>query len=110
MGLYERYEKRDPEEVLPKTLPAPIEYRSHRKFVREVLSKEANLRARGTEFVRPEDESEETRRYRERLNHGGAPSQSVAAGYRWQPGSEVAGLAERHKGDVYKGRASHVEE
>lgn len=45
--LFENTEKRDAEEVLPGKLPDPIQYVSQRAFVREVLSREVNLRADG---------------------------------------------------------------
>ncbi|MFZ5561460.1 MAG: hypothetical protein ACOY41_08070 [Pseudomonadota bacterium] len=90
MNLFKKYEARDPAEVLPENLPAPLAYESQRDFVREVLDKEVNLRAAGTQFVPMEDESNATLGYRERLNRDGSPSETVAAGYRWQPGTELA--------------------
>lgn len=90
MNLFRKYESRDPAEVLPETLPAPIAYESQRDFVRDVLDREVNLRAAGTQFVAMEDETNATLAYRERLNRDGSPSETVAAGYRWQPGTELA--------------------
>jgi rubrerythrin len=92
MDLFQRLEGRDPAEVLPATLPDLIEFKSHREFVRRVLSHEVDLRAHGTQFV---DKAEVPPRhrslvYRDQLNYEGSPSESVAAGYQWTPGTEVA--------------------
>jgi hypothetical protein len=87
--LFEKIERRDATELLPRQLPDPVEFDSHREFVRETLASEVDLRARGPEFVR-ERESQATARYRQQLNADGSPSEMVAAGYRWAPGTELA--------------------
>jgi hypothetical protein len=89
MELFERHERRDPAEVLPATLPEPMPHRSQREFVRRVLSQEVDLRARGHRFVQEREESEATREYRARMNSEGSPSDAVAQGYRWRPGTEL---------------------
>jgi len=90
--LFERYERRDAAEVLTSSkLPAPIEYESHREFVRETLRREVALTALGTEFV-PFDEAPAngpSERYREQLNSEGSPSERVAIGYVFNPGTEL---------------------
>ena len=48
-----------------------------------------DLRASGTQFVGKEDEPERSLAYREQLNSEGSPTQTVAAGYRWMPGTEL---------------------
>jgi len=88
MDLYQRHEGRDPAELLPVTLPEPIEYRSQREFVRSVLETEVDYRAAGTEIGELED-SPATREYRDHVNSEGSPSEAVAAGWRWQPGTEL---------------------
>jgi hypothetical protein len=91
--LFKTREKRDPAEVLPESLPEPIQYRSHRDFVRQVLREEVNFAAVGTEYVQSvEEESAETRAYRDQLNSEGSPTETVAAGYIWRPGSELVGM------------------
>jgi hypothetical protein len=90
MDLFQRVEKRDPAELLPQTLPEPIQYRSQREFVREVLEAERDYTARGSEIGLLE-ESRATRAYRDRLNSEGAPSEEIAADYHWTPGTELAG-------------------
>ena len=90
MQLFQKIEKRDIAEILPATLPEPIEYRSHRKFVREVLSQEVDLRARGFEFIDKKDEGKASQAYRAQLNGDGSPSDTVSAGYQWKPGTELS--------------------
>ncbi|HZN05826.1 MAG TPA: hypothetical protein VFB65_03535 [Pyrinomonadaceae bacterium] len=92
MDLFQRFENRDPAEVLPATLPDPIEYESHRQFVRETLNNEVDLRAAGTQFINVEDEPDRAPlsiAYREQMNSEGSPSETVAAGYQWTPGTEL---------------------
>jgi hypothetical protein len=93
--LFEETEGRDAAEVLPDRLPAPIEYTSHREFVRETLRGELRLSARGTAFVDRDEESEETRAYRDQMNSEGSPSETVAAGYVWRPGGELTDPSRR---------------
>jgi hypothetical protein len=89
MDLFKRIENRDPAEVLPQELPEPIRYESHRQFVKDVLNREAHLRAQGTQFVDREDPDSASLRHRRQLNKFGAPSEIVAQGYRWVPGTEL---------------------
>jgi hypothetical protein len=88
---FQRLEKRDAAEILPASLPDPIGFRSHREFVRKVLAAEVGLRAVGEQFVDPRvvPESAATLAYRQRLNSSGSPSEIVAAGYRYTPGTEL---------------------
>lgn len=89
MELFKKHERRDPAEILPQTLPDPIGYESHREFVRTTLAGEVDLRAHGTNFVNKDQESAATQHYRQRLNEKGCPSEIVAAGYQWSPGTEL---------------------
>ncbi|HEY8555245.1 MAG TPA: hypothetical protein VIL43_11990, partial [Burkholderiales bacterium] len=50
-NLFAKHERRDPAEILPSELPAPLAYASQRAFVRETLEAEVDLRADGTQFV-----------------------------------------------------------
>jgi rubrerythrin len=88
--LFKQVENRDPAEILPEKIPSPISYESQREFVRSVLSREVDLRANGPNFVSRDQEPERSLRYREQMNSEGSPSQTVAAGYRWTPGTELA--------------------
>lgn len=87
--LFEKYENRDPQSVVPNALPEPIQFQSQREFVRETLRQEVNLRARGTQFVDKSEESVASKIYRERVNAKGVPSEIVALNYLWQPGGEL---------------------
>jgi rubrerythrin len=88
--LFERIERRDAAEILPRTLPEPLSFASHRAFVREVLRSETNLTSVGTAFRDASELSAESAAYRNRVNAHGSPSEIVAAGYRWAPGTELA--------------------
>jgi hypothetical protein len=90
MDLFKQYERRDPAEILPQTLPEPIRYESQREFVRRVLSQEVDLRALGKQFVDKSREGPESQEYRAHMNSEGSPTQTVAAGYQWSPGTELA--------------------
>ncbi|MFW6051141.1 MAG: hypothetical protein ACODAU_08200 [Myxococcota bacterium] len=96
--LFEQHEKRDASEVLPEKLPEPIQYVSHRDFLRETLRAETQLSAKGSEFVTRDHESEETREHRRKLNSEGSPSDTVSADYVWRPGTELAG---KQGGDIH---------
>ena len=91
MEHFKKLEKRDPAEVLPQTLPEPFKYQSNRDYVRKVLKDQVHLRAVGTEFVDPAKvpESEATLQYRNTMNQHGSPTEIVAEGYVWRPGTEL---------------------
>jgi rubrerythrin len=101
--LMQKYEGRDPAEILPSAFPQPIQYVSHREFVRETLRNEAHLRARGATIVEEDPPDSPSVAYRDQMNGDGSPSETVAAGYTWAPGTELAsedgignGLRGRH--------------
>jgi hypothetical protein len=89
MELMKRIERRDPASLLPPLLPDPIQYRSQRHYVRAVLAEQVHLRANGAEIVEPEQESKASIAYRKAMNAEGSPSEIVAAGYQWAPGTEL---------------------
>lgn len=88
MDLFKKVDKRDPAEILPQTLPEPIQYRTQREFVREVLENEVGFRANGPK-IGDLEESPATQHYREHMNSEGSPSEMIAAGYVWTPGTEL---------------------
>jgi hypothetical protein len=88
--VFKQAEKRDPAEIVDIDFAAPLPLRSQREFVRRVLHAEADLRACGAGFVQKGQESQETLRYRAGLNADGSPSETVAAGYKWSPGTEMS--------------------
>ncbi|HEY1042231.1 MAG TPA: hypothetical protein VGE60_00050 [Telluria sp.] len=87
--MLQKFEKRDPAEIVTSDLPQPIEFKSHREFVRQTLLAEANLRANGTEIVSLENDSQASIAYRNHMNSEGSPTEQVAAGYIWRPGTEL---------------------
>lgn len=87
--LFRQHENRDPAELFPTDLPEPIQFASQRDFVRQVLAQEVNLRASGTQFVHKAQESQASIDYRTHINSDGSPSETVAGGYVWSPGTEL---------------------
>ncbi len=97
MELFQQLEGRDPAEILPATLPEPVAFKSHREFVRRVLSQEVDLRTDGTTFVDKGELAPGHRSlvYRDQINSEGSPSDTAAAGYQWAPGTELATRVQR---------------
>jgi hypothetical protein len=91
--LMKEVERRDPDELLPATLPEPIRWESQRDFVRQTLKAEVDLRMFGPDVVSADKEPERSLVYRQMMNSAGSPSEIVAAGYRWNPGTELAARA-----------------
>jgi len=87
--LFKQHERRDIAEILPDRLPDPIPFDSQRDFVRETLLAEVDMRAIGPDYMPDGEESEETIRYRTHMNSEGSPTEAVAEGYRYNPGSEL---------------------
>lgn len=87
--LFKDVEGRDPAEIFSEKLPEPIAFESQRDFVRQTLLQEVDLSANGTQFVDRSQESEATKAYRQQVNADGSPSESVASGYIWTPGTEL---------------------
>jgi hypothetical protein len=78
--LLRRYEGIEPEEILPDGLPdTPVTFEPNKQYVREILATQIDLAADGIEYV-PIDmlpSTHRSRRYREVVNAGGAPSEMV---------------------------------
>ena len=90
MELFKDHEHRDPAEILTEPLSTPIAYKSHRTFVKQVLEKEVDLRPHGGRFVAGGRDTAASATYRQHINSQGSPSETVASGYRWSPGTELA--------------------
>jgi hypothetical protein len=90
--LFQQYERRDIAEILDERLPAPLPYKSQRSFVREVLRTEKNFGAIGSEIMAGTDvpTSPASQAYRSHINSTGSPSEKVAHGYVWMPGTELS--------------------
>ncbi len=90
MDMYKSVEGKDPMAIIPTMLPDPISFASQRPFIRQVLEKEIMLSAASDLFVNRSQENRRTVDYRNILNSSGSPSEQVAAGYQWSPGTELA--------------------
>jgi hypothetical protein len=78
--LLRRYEGIEPDELLPKELPdTPVTFEPNKDYVREILASQIDLRADGLDYVPDEalPSTHRSRRYREIVNAGGAPSETV---------------------------------
>jgi rubrerythrin len=90
MQLFKETERRDPAELLGDgTLPPFIQFSSQRKFVRQVVETETQLRKNGTRFVDEAEEGKSSLAYREYINSQGSPSETISATYSWMPGTEL---------------------
>ncbi|HLV65481.1 MAG TPA: hypothetical protein VKY73_06700 [Polyangiaceae bacterium] len=88
--LFEKIERRDAAEVLPSTLPDPIDFSSHREFVRKVLNQEVDFAAQGTEIKpRSQVQAPQTDAYRDHFLSEGSASEAVADRFEWTPGTEL---------------------
>jgi rubrerythrin len=87
---FKQYERRDPAEIITSALDAPLQFRSQRDFYRKVLATEVDLRANGTQIVPRDQEGAASLAYRATVNADGSPSETVAAGYVWSPGTELS--------------------
>jgi rubrerythrin len=87
--LFKKHENRDPRELFPEAFAEPIKYETQRDFVRQTLNQEVDLRSKGTEYVSKGEESQESLDYRTHMNSEGVPTEIVAAGYIWRPGTEL---------------------
>lgn len=90
LQLFKDTERRDPQEVLGDgMLPPFIQFQSQREFVRRVVETETHLRKDGTRFVDEANEGKSSLEYREAVNAGGSPSETVSATYSWMAGTEL---------------------
>jgi rubrerythrin len=103
--LFQQHERRDAAEILPRAFPEPIQYVSHREFVRETLRNEVDFAADGTEIVEQERSDSPSRRYRDQLNADGSPSETVAGSWVWTPGGELAATNGNGNGRARAARA-----
>jgi hypothetical protein len=85
----QKYEKRDPAQIVTTDFAGPLAFRSQRAFVRKVLINETELRTSGSQFVPRDQESPASIAYRNMINADGSPSEAVASGYIWTPGTEL---------------------
>lgn len=78
--LMKKYEKRDPEQFLPKSMPdKPLIFESNIDYVRDILKKQVDFNAYRTDFM-PADKLPDDKlfkMYQKEVNTGGVPSQEV---------------------------------
>ena len=91
-GLLRSQQGQDPQRLVPRDLPEPLPFASQREFVRKVLREELELSVASQRYVPRSQESQATRDYRAHVDAEGSPSEAVAAGYTWSPGTELARL------------------
>jgi rubrerythrin len=109
--MFEEVERRDAEEILSSKLVEPIRYESQRDFVRAVLQKEVDFRANGPDIVHKDDmpPGGPSEQYAKQMNRDGSPSQTVAAGWIWTPGTELVTEADpTARGGKAKTRNGHA--
>lgn len=93
--LFKDIERRDAAEILGDgSLPPFIVFQSQREYIRQVVESESHLRKNGTEFVDESQEGKSSLQYRQAINASGSPSETVAATYRWTPGTELMRMGE----------------
>jgi hypothetical protein len=85
----QKFDHRDPASIISADFAAPLAFRSQRDYVRKVLADEAGLRTSGSEFVAHDKAGLVSTCYRESVNADGSPSEAVASGYVWTPGTEL---------------------
>ena len=81
--LLRKYEGIEPEELLPKELPdTPVTFEPNKDYVREILATQLELATDGPDYVAATDlpPDHRSRRYREIMNEGGAPSEDGPRG------------------------------
>lgn len=88
--MLRKYDKRDPEEFLPKELPEPVVFEENKQYIREVLASQVNLTGDGPEFVPVESLPQDHRyfQYQRTMNEGGVPSEQVIEEMERQKGKE----------------------
>lgn len=90
--LMRAHDRRDPEMILPKSLPEPLRFESNKAYVRSVLANQVHLSANELEFVPAAELPKNHRyhRYQDTVNRGATPSEQIIEEHR------------RAKGDDYR--------
>ena len=88
--LFKQHERRDPAEILPADAARadPVRLSSASSCARRSPAR-PTCATNGTEIVPETGERKASKAYREVINADGSPSETVAAGYCWAPGSEL---------------------
>jgi hypothetical protein len=91
MEHFQKEEARDPFEVIPRELPERGPLESHRDYINQVLKNELDLQPAGADLI-PASQVQAVSpslAYRGMVNANGSPSEIVASGYIWAPGTEL---------------------
>ena len=90
-ALFEKFEKRDVAQITLSRCPSRLNIKATVEFVRKPERK-WSLQTRDKEFIDKDEESADAPSvvYREQMNSNGSPSETVASGYKWKPGTELA--------------------
>lgn len=88
--LMKAVEKRDPEEILPKTLPRSLQFRSNKDYIRTVLDNQVWLTGNQTDFVPMDDLPKDHRyfTYQQIVNAETVPSERVIENHVAELGEE----------------------
>jgi len=88
--LMRAHDRRDPEMILPKSLPAPVRFESNKSYVRSVLGSQVDLTANELEFVPMSELPEDHRfyRYQSTVNRRGVPSDQIIDQHRQAKGAD----------------------
>jgi hypothetical protein len=75
------YDRRDPEMILPKALPAPVRFESNKAYVRSVLANQVDLTENELEFVPMSDLPKNHRFFEHQkiVHASGIPSEQIIA-------------------------------
>lgn len=105
--VYKKYEKKEPQALLPEVFPPPIILQSNMEYVRDILAKQVSLTANLTDFV-PVDRLPKDHRYfsyQRTVNERFVPSQEVIREHihKFKEDYRFAPMGS-HPIDSYKGR------
>jgi len=85
-----QYENKDPIEMFPDSMPAPLKFQSNIDYVRDILESQTDFNANGTEFI-PGDRMPSDSKYsmyQNAVNQGGVPSEQVIEQHKSKKGEE----------------------
>lgn len=77
--MMRKFDKKDPEAMLPESLPQPIVFESNVDYVRDILASQVDLTALETGFIRMSEIESDSRynKYQRAVNTDGVPSEQV---------------------------------
>lgn len=77
--MMRKFDKKDPEAMLPKSLPQPIVFESNVDYVREILAAQVDLTALETGFIRLSEVEPDSRfnKFQSAVNTDGVPSDQI---------------------------------